>query len=130
MRKGGKPARLKLLAQLEADLRRNVIGKQGVILCPLCLGELGLDAAESGLLTEEHVIPERTGNCEVTLGCKGCNSTLGHEIDEQIARKVRLDRAFKKGTKMKGRLKWAEGGVPVDFEYCTKDKIHFHVKPT
>lgn len=60
MRKGGQPARLKLFAQLEADLRRNVIGKQGVILCPLCLGEFGLDAAESGLLTEEHVIPEST----------------------------------------------------------------------
>jgi hypothetical protein len=42
MRKGGKPARLKLFAQLEADLRRNVIGKQGVILCPLCLGEFGV----------------------------------------------------------------------------------------
>jgi hypothetical protein len=130
MRKGGKPARLKLFAQLEAELRRNVIGKQGVILCPLCLGEFGLDAAESGVLTEEHVIPESTGNREVTLSCKKCNSTLGHEIDEQIDRKVRLDRGFKGNARMKGRLKWAEGGAPVDFEYPVTGGIHIHVKPT
>jgi hypothetical protein len=104
MVKGGKPTRLKLFAQLEEDLRRNIIGKHDVILCPFCMKEFGFQDAESGMLTEEHVIPESTGGREVTLSCKCCNSKLGYKIDEQLARKVRLDRGFKDGEKLKAKV--------------------------
>lgn len=128
MRQGGKDARLKVFATLEADLRNTLVGKRGVILCPLCMGEFDLAAAETGLLTEEHVIPASTGNREVTLSCKKCNNTLGHEIDEQIARKVRLDRARDGGIKLRTKMKWAEGGAAVDLEYRDESSLHLHVK--
>ena len=130
MRKGGKPVRLLLFDRLEDDLRKVVIGKAGVICCPMCLKEFDRNAAESGLLTEEHVIPESTGNQEVTLTCKPCNSTLGHQIDSHLARKVRLDRGVKLGEKIKATLRWQDGGAPVDVEHGADGTIHLHLKPT
>ena len=97
MKKGGKQTRLKLFDKLAADLSQNVLGKHDVLWCPLCLSEFGREAADSGVLTEEHVIPESTGNKEVTLTCKSCNDNTGHQIDHQIGRKVKHDLAFKDG---------------------------------
>jgi hypothetical protein len=99
-------------------------------LCPFCMKEFGFQDAESGMLTEEHVIPESTGGREVTLSCKCCNSKLGYKIDEQLARKVRLDRGFKDGEKLKANMKWSGGGLPVDMEYRADGAIHLHAKPT
>jgi hypothetical protein len=137
VKKGGKPVRLRLFDKLESDLRKNVIGKSGVILCPMCLKEFGRGAAEhlksipqDAWLTEEHVIPESTGNQEVTLTCRPCNNTLGHQIDSHLARKVRLDRAAKLGERVKGTLFWPDGGAPVDMEQRPDGQIHLHLKPT
>jgi hypothetical protein len=137
VRKGGKPVRFQLFDRLEADLRKNIIGKSGVVWCPMCLKEFGPGAAEhlKGIpeeewLTEEHVIPESTGNQEVTLTCKSCNSSLGHQIDSHLARKVRLDRAVKLGEKMKGTLRWPGGGAPVDVSHGADGTVHLHLKPT
>jgi hypothetical protein len=130
MRKGGRPVRLRLFDKLTGDLSRNVLGKNGVILCPLCLAEFGRDAAESGLLTEEHVIPKSTGSREVTLTCKPCNESLGHQIDHHVDRRIRLDRGFKGGETLKGRLKWRDGGAPADVVVGPRGNMQFHLKPT
>lgn len=114
MQKGGRPIRLRLFEKLSADLSRSVLGKNGVVMCPLCLTEFSRDAAENGLLTEEHVIPASAGSREVTLTCKSCNDRLGHQIDQHLARKIRLDRGLKGGETLKGYLRWADGGAPTD----------------
>jgi hypothetical protein len=119
-----------LFDDLERDLSRSIIGKQDVVLCPLCLNQFGRDAAESGLLTEEHVIPESTGNREVTLTCKSCNSTSGHEIDSHVGHKVKLDNTLKGGKPLKGKLQWEGGGSPVDMSIKDDGSMHLHLKPT
>jgi hypothetical protein len=130
MRKGGRAVRLKLFDKLTEDLSRSILGKRGVVLCPLCLAEFGRDAAESGLLTEEHVIPNSTGSREVTLTCKPCNDRLGYQIDHHLARKIRLDRGFKGGETLKGHLRWSDGGAPADVVVGPSGDVRFHLKPT
>ena len=127
MRNGGKQVRLRLFEMLSADLAKYMVGRRDVVWCPLCMKEFGRDAAESGLMTEEHVIPESTGNVEVTLTCKPCNDRAGHQIDHHIARKVRHDLAFLGGEPIKGRLKWDGGGSPVNMSINKEGDLHLDV---
>jgi hypothetical protein len=128
MNKGGKQTRLKLFDELATDLSRNVLGKHDLVWCPLCLNEFGREAAESGVLTEEHVIPESTTNHEVTLTCKSCNDKTGHQIDYQIGRKVKHDLAVKGGKSLKGKLKWEGGGTPADVTFKKNADIHLDLQ--
>jgi hypothetical protein len=118
MKGASKARRLKLFDQMAKDLESQVIGKSGLVWCPMCLKELGRESAEQvpaipavDWLTEEHIIPQSANGKEVTLTCKACNNEAGSEIDSQFAQKRRLDRGFKGQSKMKAKLAMAGVGA-------------------
>jgi ribosome-associated translation inhibitor RaiA len=113
--------RLRLFEQIAKDLGEQIVGKGGLVLCPLCLREFGRKSAEQSpeipetdWLTEEHVIPQSAKGKEVTLTCKTCNNAAGSEIDSHIAQKLRLDRGFKGKGKIKAQLAMAGVGARAD----------------
>lgn len=126
--------RVQLFRKLAEDLSSVVVGKRGVILCPLCLNEFTETDVKTGLLTEEHIIPASTGGTKTTLTCKPCNNASGHRIDNHLARKVALDAAFRgeNPAKMTFRLPKVAGGygAPADFHRRAEGSIHIHIKPT
>lgn len=131
MKQRGRKGRLELFRHLAGDLANAVFGKHDVVVCPLCLKEYDRSAAESGELTEEHVIPKSTGSQEVTLTCKSCNDRTGSEIDSHLARRVRLNRAYRRKSTLKGQLRINhEFGAPADVLVQQDGKVHIHIKPT
>ena len=119
-----------MFGRLAADLAREVIGKRDVVWCPLCLGEFGRDAITTGILTEEHIIPQSAGGRETTLTCKPCNDVAGHEIDSHLARKIRLDQGLRGQKHVRGKIKVNGVGAGAEFIKRPDGGLEIHVKAT
>lgn len=80
-----------------ADAVRAAFGLVDTYLCPVCGEEYDRGAAESSVLTLEHVPPASIGGTELVLTCKTCNNGSGHEVDAHVDRRaelVRLNQLF------------------------------------
>jgi hypothetical protein len=121
---------MEMFDRIAADLARQVIGKSDVVWCPLCLGEFRRDAITTGILTEEHVIPQSAGGRETTLTCKPCNDVAGHEIDSHLARKVRQDQGLSGQKRVRGKIKVNGVGAAVEFIKKPDGGLEIHAKAT
>jgi hypothetical protein len=70
-------------------------------------------------LTEEHIIPKELGGRLVTLTCKDCNNSHGHEIDAHLIQMLRaLDSVAGIGRKpLRGRIQMKGITVPTDVDW-------------
>jgi hypothetical protein len=125
----------KLFLELSQDLSTITSDLPDQVLCPLCLSafnEQCLDSSEP-TLTEEHIIPKELGGRRVTLTCKRCNNTHGHEIDIHLIQRVRVMDS------LAGRGEWAIRGrievngitVPtdVDWKVPVGETTSFNLRP-
>jgi hypothetical protein len=85
--------------------------------CPLC-GQL-FDDPMSPDLTLEHVPPRQLGGRRITLTCRDCNSTSGHNLDAQMQT---LEEWFEFAAgqtrrPLRTRLKFGDALVNVDVEH-------------
>lgn len=64
------------------------LGRELVVLCPLCLRPFSRSDAEKGRLTLEDVPPRSVGGRARTLTCKDCNNGAGAMLDSHLARQV------------------------------------------
>jgi hypothetical protein len=94
---------------------------QNVIACPLCLRKFTLDALESKILTEEHIISRELGGKLVTLTCKECNSSDGSELDSNLINEFRALDGLSglSGKPFKGRVKMRDAKQDVEIYFST-----------
>jgi hypothetical protein len=95
--------------------------------CPCCRRLFTREAAESGLLTEEHVPPAKLGGRALVLTCKDCNGEAGHSFDAHAVTRARSDdfargrvtgdvlptTAYAGGHPLRGTAGWTEGGLRI-----------------
>lgn len=62
-----------------------------VYVCPLCLRIFPKNSIEEGILTVEHIIPNKLKGKIYTLLCKDCNSKCGRDIDYHLIKKIQSE---------------------------------------
>lgn len=73
-------------------------------ICPICLEQFQendiVSSNINNFLTEEDAPPAKLNGKRITLTCKTCNSTAGHQIDNHLINRIREndDNSFYKGS--------------------------------
>lgn len=70
--------------------------------CPICKKIFPFQALESGVLTLEHVPPEKLGGKPIALTCMQCNATAGYSIDAAIVNRDKLNKSVEALVRKKG----------------------------
>lgn len=65
-----------------------------IYACPLCLRKFSKSSLEDGMLTVEHIIPDKLKGKIYILLCKECNSKCGRDIDIHLVNKIEADEFF------------------------------------
>jgi len=101
-------------------------GDSSLYFCPICKAGFPKSAAETGLITLEHVPPERIGGKELLLTCSRCNATAGHTVDAALDRRT-LIKEFSETIGGKGnhhlrRVLLGMGGLQLTTELSRSDE--------
>jgi HNH endonuclease len=120
-----------------AQMLRAVAGRFGIAdelpanqeyyACPCCLVAYNRQAVFAGVLTEEHVPPERLGGRGLVLTCVTCNSNAGSKFDAHAVRRLEAETFARgeangpvlpatfhvDGIPLRGTAQWTEDGLQV-----------------
>ena len=102
----------RLFQAMAQDLSRCRPDLRDVVLCPMCLKQIGSD--KIGTLSVEHIVPRRLGGSCTTLTCrKPCNNDFGHQAQSHLVTLLKINEAFRGRGNLRGSFTVANERFPV-----------------